>query len=116
MTLLPKSLNLFNLSALIFDLVPPRLPATLSGPKRSRNRGVRHFGARTSPSFKCWTENRDIGEMQRTFRPPRLGDLSCCRAQADFVIACVLIALTLPLMTIVAIAIKCGSRGPVLVR
>ena len=33
----------------------------------------------------------------------------------DLIIACVLIVLFLPLMIIVAIAIKCDSRGPVLV-
>jgi putative colanic acid biosynthesis UDP-glucose lipid carrier transferase len=34
---------------------------------------------------------------------------------SDFLVACGLIALVLPLMTIVAIAIRCDSRGPVLV-
>jgi lipopolysaccharide/colanic/teichoic acid biosynthesis glycosyltransferase len=37
-------------------------------------------------------------------------------SQADFIVACLLIVLTLPLMGIAAIAIKCDSRGPILVR
>ena len=53
--------------------------------------------------------------MQRTFRPPRLGDL-IGHHHRQFVLACVLIALTLPLMIIVSVAIKCDSRGPVFVR
>jgi lipopolysaccharide/colanic/teichoic acid biosynthesis glycosyltransferase len=53
--------------------------------------------------------------MQSTFRPPRLGDL-IRHSQAEFVVACLLLALTLPLMAIVAIAIKCESRGPVFIR
>ena len=53
--------------------------------------------------------------MQHAFRPPRLGDL-IRRHYRRFVLACVLIALTLPLMIIVSIAIKCDSRGPVIVR
>jgi len=38
------------------------------------------------------------------------------RRIADLIIACALILLTLPLMAIVAVAIKCGSRGPVFYR
>jgi lipopolysaccharide/colanic/teichoic acid biosynthesis glycosyltransferase len=34
---------------------------------------------------------------------------------ADLILACCLIVLCLPLMTLVAIAIKCDSRGPVLI-
>ena len=34
----------------------------------------------------------------------------------DWIAACALLILTLPLMILVAVAIKCDSRGPILVR
>jgi len=57
------------------------------------------------------------------FKPPvifvrfqRLGLRARARRLGDFVAACSLIAFTLPLMAIVAIAIKCDSSGPVFER
>src|SRR5215469_1779619 len=38
------------------------------------------------------------------------------RRIADLIIACALILFTLPLMVIVALAIKCDSRGPIFYR
>jgi lipopolysaccharide/colanic/teichoic acid biosynthesis glycosyltransferase len=38
------------------------------------------------------------------------------RRSGDFLITCILLALTLPLMGIVALAIKCESTGPVFER
>jgi lipopolysaccharide/colanic/teichoic acid biosynthesis glycosyltransferase len=48
------------------------------------------------------------------FQPPGLR--AWARRVGDFVAACALIAFTLPLMAIVAIAIKCDSLGPVFER
>src|SRR5882762_5205789 len=57
------------------------------------------------------------------FKPPvifvrfqRPGLRAWARRLGDFVAACSLIAFTLPLMAIVAIAIKCDSSGPVFER
>ena len=57
------------------------------------------------------------------FKPPaifagfqRPGLRACARRLGDLAAACVLIAFTLPLMAIVAIAIKCDSPGPVFER
>src|ERR1700736_3775091 len=46
----------------------------------------------------------------------RPGRRARTRRLGDFVAACALIAFTLPLMAIVAIAIKCDSPGPVFER
>jgi lipopolysaccharide/colanic/teichoic acid biosynthesis glycosyltransferase len=48
------------------------------------------------------------------FQRPGLG--AWARRLGDFVASCSLIAFTLPLMAIVAIAIKCDSSGPVFAR
>ena len=49
-------------------------------------------------------------------RSQRPGLRARTRRLGDFVAACALIAFTLPLMAIVAIAIKCDSSGPVFER
>ena len=63
-------------------------------------------------------------EPQRiVFKPPvifvrfqRPGLRACARRLGDLAAACAIIAFTLPLMAIVAIAIKCDSPGPVFER
>jgi lipopolysaccharide/colanic/teichoic acid biosynthesis glycosyltransferase len=55
----------------------------------------------------------DMGQAQPTQSPPsRLR----ARRLGDVVVASVLVVVTLPLMMIVAIAIKCDSRGPIFSR
>src|SRR5215468_10789867 len=63
---------------------------------------------------KTMSESIAVGRLPTAIRLTSTGDGA--RRIGDLITACALILFTLPLMAIVAVAIKCESRGPVFYR
>jgi lipopolysaccharide/colanic/teichoic acid biosynthesis glycosyltransferase len=66
---------------------------------------------RISIKRRIWTLGAALDDY-----PYRMSGKNLASRRTDRFIACVLLLVTLPLMVFAAIAIKCDSRGPVLVR
>jgi len=86
-------------------------------------RTLSHSGHKIGLNFRSLGCKKDIGVLQmrdiqrldnRIFQRPRATEL--LMRLADLLIACTLLVITLPLMTIVALVIKCESPGPILDR
>ena len=91
----------------------------------ARYRALRHrlngYWRQASQSFAGFISTINVTQIRTSDNPKSIGLLRRGATEpmtrvGDFLIACILLAVSLPLMIVVALAIKWESRGPILER